>query len=104
MSGDAVIRAKKIPASWGDDAGIFKGLSLDLTEDSTLDVPAKRSSHAHPSDVSLAILRKSAAAFGLTLCCRCSRCNAPLWNSRSVSAKLGPVCRVRAAAEAEAGL
>lgn len=89
------MRAKKISTSWGDDAEIFQGLGLDLTDDSTLDVPAVRSSHAHPSDVSLAILRKSAAAFGLTLCCRCSRCGSPLWNTRSVSAKLGPVCRKR---------
>lgn len=67
------------------------------------DVAPVRSSHAHPSEVTLAILRKSAAAFGLSLCCRCARCNAPLWNSRSVSAKLGPVCSRRVAAEASHG-
>jgi hypothetical protein len=84
--------AKKIP-EWGD-TGIPKSL-VGLTDDSSADVSAVRSSHVNPSDVSLAILRKSAAAFGLTLCCRCSRCKAPLWNSRSVATRLGPVCRKR---------
>lgn len=50
---------------------------------------------ANPSDATLAILRRSAAAFGLSVVARCSRCGAPLWAPRSVAAKLGPTCAQR---------
>lgn len=50
---------------------------------------------ANPTDVTLAILRRSAAAFGLSLAVRCTRCGAPLWASNSVATKLGPTCKRR---------
>ena len=87
------MRAEKTPAA-GGAAGVTRGLADQLHYGTAGDVPPV-TQRANPSDVTLAILRRSAAAFGLTLCCRCSRCNAPLWNARSVSAKLGPVCRTR---------
>lgn len=56
---------------------------------------ATRQHGTHPTDITLAILRKSVAAFGLTLSTRCTRCGAPLWAAASVAAKLGPTCRKR---------
>jgi hypothetical protein len=58
------------------------------------DVPAVVQ-YANPSDVTLAILQRTAAAFGLSVVCRCTRCGAPLRSSRSVAAKLGPTCARR---------
>lgn len=76
----------------GGSTGAFQGLS-DLSNSDMGDVPATRQHATNPSDITLAILRASAAAFGLSLTCRCTRCGAPLWAARSVSAKLGPKCR-----------
>lgn len=85
--------AKETPAL--GVAGVL-GLGEDHTQDSTAgDVPAVQQHATNPTDITLAILRRSAAAFGLTLSARCTRCGAVLGNSRSVSARLGPVCRKR---------
>lgn len=46
-----------------------------------------------PAAAVVAELQKYAASVGLSLTCRCARCGSPLWNARSVSAKLGPSCR-----------
>lgn len=86
--------AKETPAV-GGSAGVNKVLE-DLTANSdTGDVPAVQQHATNPSDITLAILRQTAAAFGLQLSARCTRCGAVLGNSRSVAAKLGPVCRKR---------
>jgi len=85
--------AEKTPAV-GGSAGASKGLEDLPSESGTGDVPSV-AQHANPSDATLALLRRSAAAFGLSLATRCTRCGAPLWASRSVVAKLGPTCARR---------
>jgi hypothetical protein len=46
-----------------------------------------------PAAAVVAELQMYAQSVGLVLAARCTRCGAPLWASRSVSAKLGPTCR-----------
>lgn len=40
-------------------------------------------------------LRSRAAEFGLIVTIRCRHCGAPLWDTQSVAAHAGPVCRRR---------
>ena len=40
-------------------------------------------------------LRARAAEFGLVVTIRCKYCRSPLWDSQSVAAHAGPVCRAR---------
>lgn len=40
-------------------------------------------------------LRARAAEHGWVLATRCQHCRAPLWDTKSVAAHAGPVCRAR---------
>lgn len=84
--------AKDKAPAFGGSAGASHGLGDLPFQYGSADVPPAPQ-HANPSDVTLAVLRRAAAAFGLSLTTRCTRCGAPLWASASVSAKLGPACR-----------
>lgn len=43
----------------------------------------------------IAELRAIAESLGLVVAARCKHCGAPLWNSKSLNAHAGPVCRAR---------
>lgn len=40
-------------------------------------------------------LRDRAAGFGLVLAGRCKHCMRPIWGSRSLKDRIGPICRQR---------
>ncbi|MFJ6155550.1 DUF6011 domain-containing protein [Pseudarthrobacter sp. NPDC092184] len=82
--------------AFGGSAGAASGLGDLPFQYGAADVPPV-AQHANPSDVTLALLRRAAAAFGLSLAARCTRCGAPLWAAASVAAKLGPTCARRGA-------
>lgn len=47
------------------------------------------------TDKEFAEFRARAESLGLMVSIRCKHCGAPLWDSRSVAAHAGPVCRRR---------
>lgn len=47
------------------------------------------------TDKRIAELRAIAESLGLVVAARCKHCGAPLWNSKSLTAHAGPVCRAR---------
>lgn len=56
---------------------------------------------ANPTDVTIAILSKTAAALGFVLSGRCRECGSQISGQRSLHSGLGRVCRQRANAQAK---
>ncbi|WP_370874701.1 DUF6011 domain-containing protein [Paenarthrobacter nicotinovorans] len=77
----------------GQPDGLEKNSSTASIIPATPDVPVVRQHSTNPTDITIAILRRSAAEFGFSLSIRCTRCGSVLSATRSLSARLGPVCR-----------
>ncbi|WP_423803612.1 DUF6011 domain-containing protein [Paenarthrobacter ureafaciens] len=73
--------------------GGFQNTSTPSIISATHDNPAVKQHSTNPTDIGIAMLRKTAAAYGFSLSVRCSRCGSVLSATRSLSARLGPVCR-----------